>query len=174
VSAALDAAGIPFMVTGSLVSSAQGAPRATHDVDLGVDTALDRAQRLVAALSAIPGAEVYLDPEGALRSLASGEMFNLLDFRTFDQVDFGPLTEDPWDQERFARRKRRSILGIELPLPRPEDTILSKLRWSRLAGGSERQITDALRVYEVQYGHLDFSYLERWATHLGVSCLDCR
>jgi hypothetical protein len=32
-------------------------------------------------------------------------------------------------------------------------------------------MTDALRVYEVQYAHLDFAYLERWATHLGVTDL---
>jgi hypothetical protein len=28
-------------------------------------------------------------------------------------------------------------------------TILMKLRWAALSGGSERQFTDALRVYEV-------------------------
>ena len=34
---ALDAAGIEYMVTGSVVSSLQGEPRATHDIDLVVD-----------------------------------------------------------------------------------------------------------------------------------------
>lgn len=29
-----------------------------------------------------------------------------------------------------------------------EDTILAKLRWANLSGGSEKQFTDALRVYE--------------------------
>ena len=98
-------------------------------------------------------------------------MFNLLDLETFDKVDFWPLTVDPWDQERFSRRAREHVLGLDLPLPTPEDTILSKLRWSRLAGGSERQMIDALRVYEVQYAHLDFAYLERWAEYLHVSDL---
>ena len=31
---ALDAAGIDYMVTGSIVSSLQGEPRATHDIDI--------------------------------------------------------------------------------------------------------------------------------------------
>jgi hypothetical protein len=171
VAAALAAANVPFMVTGSVVSSAQGAPRTTHDVDLVVGASADQAQRLVTALSAIPGGEVHLDAEGALDALASGQMFNLLDLETFDKVDFWPLTDDQWDQERFARRVQRNVLGMELPLPQPEDTILSKLRWSHLAGGSERQMTDALRVYEVQYAHLNFAYLERWATHLGITAL---
>lgn len=171
VAVALEAASVPFMVTGSVVSSIQGAPRATHDVDLVVVATPEHAERLITALRALPGGEVYLDAEGALHSLAAGEMFNLLDLETFDKVDFWPLTDDPWDQERFVRRERHRVMGMELPLPLPEDTILSKLRWSRLAGGSERQMIDALRVYEVQYAHLDFAYLERWAEYLGVSDL---
>lgn len=37
----LQRAGVPYMVTGSLVSSLQGEPRATHDIDLivQIDTA---------------------------------------------------------------------------------------------------------------------------------------
>ncbi len=38
-----------------------------------------------------------------------------------------------------------------------------------MSGGSEKQFTDALRVYELQYGKLDFRYMEDWAIRLGVS-----
>ncbi|MGH9649097.1 MAG: hypothetical protein ACRD3I_01370, partial [Terriglobales bacterium] len=48
-------------------------------------------------------------------------------------------------------------------------TILMKLRWAQMSGGSEKQFGDALRVYEVQYGLLDQSYLDTWATSLGVT-----
>jgi hypothetical protein len=51
---------------------------------------------------------------------------------------------------------------------RPEDTILMKLRWAAMLGGSEKQFTDALRVYEVQHGRLDERYLDRWAATLDV------
>jgi hypothetical protein len=37
----------------------------------------------------------------------------------------------------------------------PEDTILAKLRWADISGGSEKQFTDALRVFEVQQGNVD-------------------
>jgi len=53
----------------------------------------------------------------------------------------------------------------------PEDTILAKLRWAKLCGGSEKQFTDALRVYEVQYGKLDLDYIEHWAEELDVKSL---
>ena len=46
--------------------------------------------------------------------------------------------------------------------------ILAKLRWAKLSGGSEKQITDALRVFEVQYGRLDLAYLETWVNKLDV------
>ncbi len=49
-----------------------------------------------------------------------------------------------------------------------EDTILVKLRWAKLSGGSEKQFIDALRVYEVQYEKLDISYLEHWVEKLGI------
>ncbi len=50
----------------------------------------------------------------------------------------------------------------------PEDTILMKLRWANLSGGSEKQFTDALRVYEIQYQNLDLNYMEAWSKTLHV------
>jgi hypothetical protein len=51
----------------------------------------------------------------------------------------------------------------------PENTILSKLRWANLSGGSEKQFTDAVRVYEVQHGKLDLDYLKNWVNQLQLN-----
>ena len=59
-------------------------------------------------------------------------------------------------------------------MSRPEDSILMKLRWAKLSGGSEKQFTDALRVYEVQFRNLDLSYLDTWAKTLKVTSLWAR
>ena len=56
-------------------------------------------------------------------------------------------------------------------ISRPEDTILMKLVWSDLSGGSPKQLGDALRVYEIQFRRLDLDYLQRWADLLHVSPL---
>ncbi len=48
----------------------------------------------------------------------------------------------------------------------PENTILMKLRWAKLSGGSEKQFTDALRVYEIQYQNLDLNNIEAWSQTL--------
>ena len=133
VAGRLKAAGIEYMVSGSIASSLQGKPRSTHDIDIVIAVripAADAAARLKAGF-----------PE--------------------------PDKEDAFDRERFQRRYVESF-GVRLPVSRPEDTILMKLRWAAMIGGSEKQFVDALRVYEVQHDRLDESYLDRWAVTLGV------
>jgi hypothetical protein len=168
VTAVLEHTGITYMVTGSLASSMQGEPRATHDVDLVVaipDTSVG------ALLASFPEDEYYLDPESVRTAIADRDMFNLIDMTSGDKVDFWMLTDDAFDQERFARREVQSLLGLKLFVTTPEDTILQKLRWARLAGGSEKQVGDAAGVYEVQLKRLDQGYLDRWAATLGVEDL---
>jgi hypothetical protein len=63
------------------------------------------------------------------------------------------------------------MLGLSMKIFSPEDTILMKLRWANLSGGSEKQFTDALRVYEVQFRNLDLNYIELWADRLAVTDL---
>jgi len=53
----------------------------------------------------------------------------------------------------------------------PEDTILKKLAWAKDFGGSERQVRDGIKVYELQHASLDRSYLERWVGELQVETL---
>ena len=95
-------------------------------------------------------------------------MFNLIDPREGTKVDFWLLTDDPFDRERFRRRRVERLLDMDIYLSTPEDTILAKLRWGKLSGGSEKHSTDALRVYELQYPTLDSDYLERWVEALDV------
>jgi hypothetical protein len=163
---ALGGVGIPYMLTGSLVSSLQGEPRATHDIDLVVDITLADVARVTEALSA---PEVYLDEHAVGDSTRRRTMFNLIDSSSGDKADFWLLTDDPFDRERFSRRRRVEALGLELMVSAPEDTILMKLRWSAQAGGSEKQLSDALRVYELQAGSLDEGYLDEWALRLDVA-----
>jgi hypothetical protein len=162
---ALDGAGIPYMLTGSLASSLQGEPRATHDIDLVIDISPTDVARVTEALTA---PELYLDEDAVGDATRRRTMFNPIDSSSGDKADFWLLTDDPFDRERFARRVRVEALGLELNVSTPEDTILMKLRWSAKAGGSEKQLSDACRVYELQAGSLDEVYLDEWADHLGV------
>ncbi len=161
----LTAAGIDYMVTGSIASSMQGEPRSTHDIDLVVVMPATAARTLV---EAFPPPDYYLSEEAILEALRQQSMFNLLCLTDGEKVDFWMLTDDPFDQSRFARKRVEQILGLQLNVSAPEDTILVKLRWAQLSGGSEKQFTDALRVYEVQGINLDLDYLNHWASRLGI------
>ncbi|WP_338875546.1 hypothetical protein WBJ53_08000 [Spirosoma sp. SC4-14] len=94
-------------------------------------------------------------------------MFNLIDMFSGNKVDFWLLTTEHYDQTRFARRQQVEVLGIEsFYVTSPEDTIISKLRWAKLAGGSEKQLTDAIRVFEMQFDQLDMGYINVWIDEL--------
>lgn len=165
----LEAAEIEYMVSGSIASSLQGEPRATHDIDIVVAVRTPAAEVAARLKAAFPEPDFYLDESAVRDAIVSRGMFNLIDTREGDKVDFWLLTEDAFDRARFERRYVEIFEGARLPVSRPEDTILMKLRWAAMLGGSEKQFTDALRVYEVQHGRLDESYLDRWASTLGVS-----
>ncbi len=166
VVAVLDANQIEYMVTGSIASSLHGEPRASHDIDLVV--ALP-AQAVDILFQAFPPPSYYLSRESMMDAVQRRSMFNLLWVDEGDKVDFWLLTDEPFDRSRFSRRYPDDVLGMRLQVPTPEDTILAKLRWDFLCGGSNKQFTDALRIYEIHRDHLDRAYLDEWVKQLGVT-----
>jgi hypothetical protein len=164
--AALEAANTPYMLTGSFASSLQGEPRLTHDIDLVVAITPAAIGSLVAAF---PAPNYYLDEVAIAEAIARKSQFNLLDVVGGDKVDFWLLTDDPFDQSRFARRYVEEFEGHALHVSRPEDTILMKLRWAQMSGGSEKQFRDARSVHELQRESLDLPYMERWVKVLDLA-----
>ena len=120
---------------------------------------------------AFPPPDYYLSEESILNALETAGMFNLIAVKTGDRVDFWVLTDRPFDVSRFRRKYVEKVMGMEIAVSSPEDTILMKLSWAQESGGSEKHFTDALRVYEVQHGQLDMEYMEEWAGRLGIEPL---
>jgi hypothetical protein len=164
VVATLSRLDIPYMVTGSLATSLYGQPRSTHDIDVVVELSPGAAHTLAAEFAE---PDFYLDPRAIQEAIRSRGMFNLLELTTGEKVDFWMLTDEPFDRARFARRTRVRLGNLELDVSTPEDTIVQKLHWSALAGGSEKQFRDAVSIYQVQQ-QLDVQYIEHWAGVLGV------
>jgi hypothetical protein len=147
----LEGAGIPYMLTGSVVSSFFGHARTTHDIDIVVQIRMEQVAQIAAAFSAD---HFSFDALAARNAIAARDMFRLMDFRSGDKVDFWVLKDEPFDQQAFARRYRDTITGVPALLPTPEDLILQKLKWAH-DFESEKQYTDALSVFELQAGKLD-------------------
>jgi len=161
----LDELGIEYMITGSMVSSIQGEPRSTHDIDVVVNIEKSAAGKLV---DSFPVPDFYLDEGSIVEAIEMKDMFNLIDVEEGYKVDFWILTDEPYDQSRFSRKYMEEAAGIKMWISSPEDTILVKLRWAKLSGGSEKQFVDALRVYEVQLDKLDVNYINYWVKELSI------
>ena len=156
------------MITGSIASSLYGEPRLTHDIDVVIAIQKPSVDRLV---EAFPAPDFYLNRNSIIDAIDRQGTFNLIDVREGSKVDFWILTPSSFDQSRFSRRLLRDIAGTSISVSTPEDTILAKLRWAKLSGGSEKQFVDALRVYEVQFEKLNKEYLESWAKKLEVESM---
>ena len=164
----LEVSRIEYMITGSIASSLQGEPRSTHDIDLVVVIKKTDVPKLTHIFHP---PRFYLDQASVLEAIEKKDMFNLIDAQDGGKVDFWMLKDDSFDQSRFSRRQKEKVLGFHMQVSSPEDTILSKLKWTKLSGGSEKQFTDALRVYEVQSKNLDMDYLETWVKKLDLGSL---
>ena len=157
--------GIPGMVTGSVASSYHGRPRSTHDADLVIDPQPAQLEALVRGLVAHG---FYVDSDRARDALTRRGQFNAIEIASACKVDLIVRKERPFSREELSRRRPAELApGLVVPLASAEDTLLSKLEWSRKAGGSERQLADAAGVLAVN-PRLDRAYLERWARELGV------
>lgn len=79
-----------------------------------------------------------------------------------------------FDQEELRRVQLKVLEGSKRSFytASPEGTILNKLEWYKMGGEvSDRQWNDILGVLKVQGTNLDMTYLQRWASSLGVADL---
>jgi hypothetical protein len=163
----LEAARIPYMVTGSIASTYYGRPRATQDIDLVIDPESRALHSFVRA--ALDGG-YYVDERDAAEALERRGMFNVIDAGSGYKLDLIVRKDRPYSVEEFARRRLKSLPGARISIVSPEDAILSKLEWAR-EGQSERQLQDALGIMVAQGERLDTHYLRKWAAGLGVTGL---
>jgi hypothetical protein len=108
----LEQSEIDYMLTGAFASSMQGEPRSTHDIDFVV---LIETFDIGPLIRSFPAPDFYA--EVAIRqAIETGGVFNLIDTVTGDKADFWMLTQDPFDQSRFARKQTVQVFGISLSI----------------------------------------------------------
>jgi hypothetical protein len=163
----LELAGISYMVSGSISSTFYGRPRSTQDVDIVIEASPDNLHALVTVLQ---NKNYYADVQAAMEALSQATLFNVLDATSGYKADLIVRKNRPYSAEEFRRRKSVNLLGLSVFLVTPEDAILSKLEWAK-TGQSERQFADALGVAIVQGQRLDWEYMKRWSSTLGLQDL---
>jgi len=161
---ALERAQVPYMLTGSVASSAHGTPRSTRDLDIVI---APTQRQLLALLEQFPASRYYADERQALQALANRSQFNVIDFASGWKVDFIIAEDCEHGRAALQRRQLVAVSGNPVYVASPEDVILAKLRWAKL-GGSNRQLQDVAGIVSTQGDSLDFAYLERWVREFSL------
>ncbi|HUL51228.1 MAG TPA: hypothetical protein VLU94_01455 [Candidatus Nitrosotalea sp.] len=161
----LNNARVDYMLTGSMACNAWGIPRTTHDLDFVVRLTPIQIPTFVAAFASPD----YRTDEASVHAASEPpHRFHFVHLPSALKADFWRLRPVPFEREMFSRRLQDNWFGETLWLATAEDVILHKLYWNRTTR-SHRQLGDVAGVVKVQRGHLDRSYLRRWAGELGVS-----
>src|SRR6476659_1401699 len=126
VTARLDAAGLAYMVTGSVALSLYAEPRMTRDVDLVVQLGPSDTARLVAAV----GAEFHVDADRIRDAITARSLFNVIHTAAVVNLALIVRKAGACREAEFRRRRRGEIDGASMWVVSPEDLLLSKLDWA--------------------------------------------
>ena len=160
---ALAEVGIPHMLVGGFSSNFYGIARSTKDVDIVVE--LPSRAPLGELEKRLPP-EFVFDSQITFETI-TGNVRHIVKIKgTPFVVELFELSEDPFQKQRFARRREQWIpqLGLHVTLPTAEDVVVQKLRWARA-----KDIEDVRDVMAVQGGRLDSAYIDEWCAQLNIS-----
>lgn len=159
----LSRSGLNYMLVGSMAGNYWGIPRSTHDIDFVIEYEAENIDQIVGLFEN----EFFIQKTSVEAALRAPHQFNALDNRSALKVDFFRLAGDPYEMERFRRRRPAKILGVDAWIATPEDIVLHKLRWYSISP-SDRQLTDAAGILSVSSDIMDNDYLTHWADQIGV------
>jgi hypothetical protein len=112
-----------------------------------------------------------VDPDTAREAVTRRTQFNVIDMSTGWKVDLIVRKDRPFSEEEFQRRQPAELAGTSVFVATAEDTIVAKLEWAALSGGSERQMRDVDGIVRVRGPALDHAYIARWVAALGLEQL---
>jgi predicted nucleotidyltransferase len=161
----LDQHKVPYMLVGSFAGTYYGASRSTRDIDIVIDSS---PQQLSAFIADLQRDHYYAELDAALEAHKDESLFNVIDNQTGWKIDLITRKSRAFSREEFQRRRSIVFSGIALSIASPEDTVISKLEWAKLAG-SQRQIEDSTRILSAQWESMDKAYLKRWIRELELN-----
>ena len=164
----LEAAGIDYMVSGSVAAIVYGEPRLTNDVDIILHLRPADVSKLT---DAFPLVDFYCPPHEVmmleLRRLRRGH-FNLIHHNTGHKADIYLAGADPLHVWGFARRRRIDVTEVKaLWVAPPEYVIARKLEYYA-EGGSEKHRFDIQGILAVSGDQLDREALRGWIQRCNV------
>lgn len=163
---ALDAAGIPYMLVGSLASNFHGIPRSTQDADFVVELSPGRLQQFANALPR----DLTLDLQGSFETVTGTNRYVVCLRNSPFVCELFVRSDDRHDQERFRRRQQVTLLGRPAFVASAEDMIVTKLRWAHDAQRPKDR-DDIRNILAIRGPELDWAYLRHWSKEHGTWAL---
>jgi hypothetical protein len=160
---ALNQLKIPHMLVGSYSTNYHGIPRSTKDADIVLMMKPGDVAQLMKLLP--PGFD--LDPQPSFEFVTNTLKTLLCIPAVPYEIELFALSDDAFDQARFASRVAIHFQGCPTFVPRAEDVIIQKLRWYG-RGRRPKDLQDALDVLSVQRDHLDWARLRHWCSEHGT------
>jgi hypothetical protein len=160
---ALESFRVPYMLVGSLSTNYYGVARATQDADFVIQL----GDISIAQVMENIGPELRLEPQMSFETITGTSKFVLTMPDNPFKVELFQLSDDPYDLERFSRRRRGTVAGRQTFILSAEDVVVTKLRWSR-RGARTKDLDDARNVIAVQRDALDWDYIHRWCEQHGT------
>ncbi len=165
IASRLDSTGIPYMITGSMAMAIYSTPRMTRDIDLVVEVTPTDVNKIVDIFSE----DCYIDQDSVMQAVHTHGMFNIIHNDWMVKADFIIRKNEDYRREEFERRQKINIDGIAISVVAAEDLILSKLVWGKRSQ-SDLQLHDVYQMIST-VSELDWEYMQKWATALGVADL---
>jgi hypothetical protein len=159
----LQQAGIDYVICGSVAASFYGITRSTQDADIIINPTEEQITNFLNLL----GNTYYVSKDAALEALKHEGMFNIIEIENAFKADLMIKERSAFSEEVFQRKRKEKLLGKDLYILSPEDSILSKLLWAKQTR-SELQYHDVTRILDVRAERLDMKYLNKWAQILNV------
>lgn len=163
---ALESAGIPYMLVGSLASNFHGIPRSTRDADFVIELQAGRLEQLEQSLPS----GLRLESQGGFEAVTGTTRYLITLSGNPFVCELFVLSDDPHDQERFRRRQDVRVFAHQAQVAAVEDMIVTKLRW---ASGAQRikDRDDIRNMLAVRGGDVDWAYVEQWVRRHGTAGL---
>ncbi len=161
---ALNEEGISYMLVGSFSSNAYGEARSTKDADFVVHLNPEQRESFFGKLPP----EFEVDYQVIFETI-TGHTRQIIEVPSIPfEIELFDLSEEPFDQSRFSRRLKTTMLERVVWLPTAEDVVVQKLRWAKL-GNRPKDFLDALGILKVRSDRLDWDYIRKWCEQLGIS-----
>ena len=170
---ALKAAHIDYLIGGAIAEWAWGEPRATQDIDIVINLSIESVGKLSKELEKrdmLVPADVILD---TLLEDRADIPINAIHIHSGLKADLYPVRSG--DELRLSafRRRQRVDYGPQIGrvyVHSPEDLILYKLLYFSISH-QPKHSRDIAAILQGRKDQIDVSYIEEWATRLGLRSL---